>query len=690
VSCGETKTFSFHEETINLEVGESKTLNYTSSDTVLFSLSSDGIITLENDTIQAISEGSVIITGKIKGSKISKTVEVVVTKKEEPILLFNETTIHLNVNDIYQLNYQSSGEVLFSLPMEGIISLNNDVITALSAGSVKVTLTLKGSDLFKELIVIVKEPEIVLEEIVVTGVSELSVGSTTTLSYKLIPNTGQEVLWRSSDSSIASVQNGVVSAHKEGSVIITASVGEIEGHITLTIKDVTSFDEVEIYYLNDLHGAIEPSSNNLGLAYIGNFIEKRRLENPNLILLGGGDMLQGSALSNYYEGKSTLKLMDMMGFDAMVLGNHEFDWGLETVTNEFDPQTGSVSFPLLAINVREKATNQLPNNVKPYTMIEKNGLKVGVIGVIGENIENTIAYSRVKDYEFISSLMLVRDAARQLRSEGAHYITVVIHDQDSALNSAIAQLVGDEKVDAIFNAHFHWLMRETLYNKPILQSGYNGSHVGYMKLVSDGYPTTENIRIHDDFSTPSSTIQSQIDIYKAETDPIFYDLIIKNQNAKISRNDLSNWLAKLMRIKTGADIAFHNKGGTRAEIAPNENIHLAKLYQIWPFDNVVKTVKLRGSYVKQLMYNGSLVYDSDLVIDNYTEYLVATNDYVFDHADNQSIFNEGTNHTNTGIVLRDLAEGELILQSNIYAYFDPTNPIQTIYVTKEDYNYLYL
>lgn len=113
----------------------------------------------------------------------------------------------------------------------------------------------------------------------------------------------------------------------------------------------TPLSYLDIYYLNDFHGAIEKDYPNLGIAYIANYIENKRLDNPNgTLLLAGGDMLQGSALSNYYQGKSTLSIMETMGFDAMVAGNHEFDWGIEVVTSNFIGDN-PLSFSLLGANI---------------------------------------------------------------------------------------------------------------------------------------------------------------------------------------------------------------------------------------------------------------------------------------------------------------------------------------------------
>jgi len=141
-----------------------------------------------------------------------------------------------------------------------------------------------------------------------------------------------------------------------------------------------SNDFLDIYYINDFHGAILPDSDQLGMAYIANFLVTKKEANPdNVIILAGGDILQGTALSNYYNGYSTISMMNEMYFDAYTLGNHEFDWGLNTVTAYFDDnsENGEANFPLLGANVFYEGTTNIPEGIDPYVIIERAGLKIG-------------------------------------------------------------------------------------------------------------------------------------------------------------------------------------------------------------------------------------------------------------------------------------------------------------------------
>lgn len=449
-----------------------------------------------------------------------------------------------------------------------------------------------------------------------------------------------------------------------------------------TPTEPEKLDYIDFYYINDFHGAIEKSDEDIGLAYIGNFITQRRLENPSLFLLAGGDMLQGSALSNYYQGYSTIRLMSLMGFDAMALGNHEFDWGLEEVTKYFDgvETNGEATFPLLSINTFKKGTKDLPEHILPYTLIEKGGYKVGVIASIGYGLESSIAYARVEAYEFAYPLEDIKSTTKYLREhDGADVVVVITHDNSSSLTNSLANLTGTEAIDVIFTAHSHSRILNQIKNTIIIQSGANGEYLGYVRLdmKNRSNSTYNNINSHSDFNTADPIIQNQIDQYKLETDDYFNTEIIQN-NSYVSTSDLSDWLAKLMRIKTNSDIAFHNYGGTRDYIRAYESITLGRLYDIFPFDNIVKTVYLSGSEINYFMNKGNAYYTDVTYFEPNELYKVATNDYIFDKPENPFIY--GTDQENTGILLRDLIGSELELQALIYSRFSINNTIQTIFI----------
>ncbi|MCF7925211.1 MAG: bifunctional metallophosphatase/5'-nucleotidase [Candidatus Izimaplasma sp.] len=441
-------------------------------------------------------------------------------------------------------------------------------------------------------------------------------------------------------------------------------------------------DYIDIYYINDLHGAILGNDDELGLAQIGNLILTKKAQNPdNVLFLGGGDLLQGSALSNYYTGGSTIELLNLMEMDAMVIGNHEFDWGLDTLLEYRDGSldNGEADFPFLGANIFYQGTTDIPNLIDPYTIIEKGDKKIGIIGTIGDTLEQSIATRRVEGYEFKNSVELIAYYSNYLRTEEDCDVIISLAHESGDINPNLIGLEGNERVDVIFNAHSHQKSTNLFGGIPQIQSGANGEVVGYVRVnFNEGFISTYETTNLSSRNEPlllesNALITNQIEVYLAETDVIFNTPIIVSGDY-YSTYDLSDWLTKVMAQATLSDIAFHNYGGTRSSISDATTITKSTLYDVWPFDNIIKTVELEGSVINALIASNQLAYYTDhSTFDDTTLYKVATNDYVFDKTTNP--FLNGTNIENTGIILRDMVEDELVLQSELYDLFYTTNSI---------------
>jgi 2',3'-cyclic-nucleotide 2'-phosphodiesterase (5'-nucleotidase family) len=448
-------------------------------------------------------------------------------------------------------------------------------------------------------------------------------------------------------------------------------------------------DELNIYYINDTHGALLSEGSRMGFSAIGNLLINQKQANPdNTIILSGGDMLQGSALSNYYKGESTVRLMNESLFDAMVIGNHEFDWGLETVTRYFDPEHEAfvADFPLLGANVFHKDTMDIPSGIDPYVILERGQLKIGVIGIIGYGLESSISRQYVEDYSFAEPLTIVKDTTAYLRNEeGVDVVLLLTHDP-GYVNQYADEFINEYKIDAIFNAHSHRVESDYLNGIPTIQSGAYGSHVGHIQFTIDDKSITDSAinqltKLNEPLLTSEHPgVRILLNQYVFETDQIFNEPIIYNESS-LSREALTEWMSTLMRVSTNADIGFHNGGGTRTDIRGNDDITLSDLYDVWPFDNEVVTLYLTGAQIKSLMNNMS-GYNTDInhfIGDEL--YKVATNDYLYYHENYP--FNDGSDVTLTRVYLRDLALDELTLQAIAYGTFDLNNAILSRVITEE-------
>ena len=479
----------------------------------------------------------------------------------------------------------------------------------------------------------------------------------------------------------------------------TIDCNEYPNHIDCIEEDdnttQTPTDFIDIYYINDLHGAILYDDDELGLAKIGNLVLTQKEQHPdNVLFLGGGDLLQGSALSNYYYGESTIELLNLIGMDAMVIGNHEFDWGLDQVLDYRDGNldNGEATFPFLGANIFYEGTDDIPEYVDPYTIIEKGEKRIGIIGTIGDTLEYSIATKYVEGYEFRDSVSLIAYYSDYLRTEEDCDIIISLAHETGEINPDLLALESTERIDVIFNAHSHQSYTNLLGGIPQIQSSANGEFVGYVRInFNEGLVSTYEIDNLSMYNEPLLTeshqgVADQIEVYVTETDPIFNTPII-NAGDSYSKYQLSEWLTEVMVKATTSDIAFHNYGGTRSSITEGDTLTKSTIFDIWPFDNIIKTVELKGSVINSLISSNQLAYYTTLsTFDDDTLYKVATNDYVFDKTTNP--FLDGTNIVNTGIVLRDMVEDELLLQSELYDLFYITNDILiNPQISTTSYNY---
>jgi 2',3'-cyclic-nucleotide 2'-phosphodiesterase (5'-nucleotidase family) len=467
-----------------------------------------------------------------------------------------------------------------------------------------------------------------------------------------------------------------------------------QDNLTVTVEvtvsvEIEVIDYLNIFYINDTHGAILENGNEIGMAKIGNLILDEKAKNPNnTLFISGGDILQGNIMSNYFYGTSMIDTLNVMKHDAFVLGNHEFDWGLEVATEFFNPETTGLkaNFPLLGANVFHKGTRTLPDFVDPYTIIQKGHLKVAIIGLMGYGLESSIATARVQDYEFGDPLIETQYYTEYLRTEKqVDVVIVVIHGSDEGFNQAVGQLTGDFKVDAVFNGHNHReyvrVVGRTGVDMPIIQSGANGSHVGRLrfdinseKMITNYSAVNLNRTNETRLNWPHPTVKAVIDIYEDEISPLINEPIIY-AGQSFSRSELTLYMAKLMRIKTNSDIAFHNSGGTRADISNGDPITVALLYKIFPFDNRIKTVTLQGQDVIDYIEAwGNYDMREDIgTIDPEAFYKVATNDYLFDLVSGPFIYGEDID--DTGLYIRDVLEDVLREMAKTYETFTLDRPV---------------
>lgn len=435
-------------------------------------------------------------------------------------------------------------------------------------------------------------------------------------------------------------------------------------------------EELTILTTNDFHGAIAETGGQYGIARLAQNFKMVKDASKATVIVSAGDMFQGTALSNYNHGKTIVDIMNIMEFDAMTLGNHEFDWGYSEMYQYVDGNTnnGEAKFPFLGCNIIEKATGTLPDGVKAYQIVERGGLKIAIIGYMGYGNESDIATQMIEPYQFVQPVPVIQDLTQKLRTEEKVDVVIVVGHEGKDSNQELALLEGDARIDAIINGHTHIRYTGTLKRSdgvsiPYIQTGSAGENYGVITLNIDKETkqvTGGTALAKANIGEKNDEVAKIVSQLEEETAPVF-GRVIGVASSKIERYGAADWAATALWEYAKTDLAVINIGGIRSQAFPigvGENILVSKIYEIMPFDNVLKTTELYGSDIRTLVNNGSLVKSANVDVRSNTIYIngsplndqqkysVATIDYIFDQKSYP--FYKGTNSVNTGVLFRDI------------------------------------
>lgn len=255
--------------------------------------------------------------------------------------------------------------------------------------------------------------------------------------------------------------------------------------------------ELFILHTNDTHSRIEPMSKSAqpveyadkgGYVRRATFIKEMREQHPDLLLFDCGDFSQGTPYYNMFRGEVEVKLMNEMGYDAGTIGNHEFDFGLDNMLRLFK----MAEFPIVCANYDFTGT-VLDGAVKPYTIIKRNGLKVGVFG-LSPMMEGLVQAKNCEGVKYNDPVEAANRVADYLKNKEKCDLVVCL--SHLGWKPGVNNLMSDEyliprsrNIDVVLGGHSHSFFDKTLFYKnldgidiPLQQMGKNGLFVGTMNL----------------------------------------------------------------------------------------------------------------------------------------------------------------------------------------------------------------
>ena len=255
-------------------------------------------------------------------------------------------------------------------------------------------------------------------------------------------------------------------------------------------------DTLFVLHTSDTHSRIEPVSRqsadrNAGLGGVVrrvSFVKQYRAEHPDVLLFDCGDFSQGTPYYNMFRGELEVKMMNLMGYDAMTIGNHEFDFGLENMARLFR----MAHFPVVCANY-EVAGTPLEGLVKPYVVLERQGVRVGVFG-LSPRVEGLVQADKCQGIVYRDPIPVAREMVRLLRKEEKCDVVICLSHlglYGSGLGDAGDEVLAaqTEGIDLILGGHSHtFLERPAFYENasgqevPVMHVGKNGAYVGKIKL----------------------------------------------------------------------------------------------------------------------------------------------------------------------------------------------------------------
>lgn len=398
----------------------------------------------------------------------------------------------------------------------------------------------------------------------------------------------------------------------------------------VSMGDESREHRLVVLHTNDTHGHPVsffdyPMPGVGGLPVRSTFVKSEREKSENLLVLDAGDLNTGRPESNFYKAEPDLIGMNHIGYDAMVLGNHEFDNSLDVLKEQME----LADFPLLSANIRRKDGSEL---CKPYIIKKFKGFKVAILGLTTEETLSIGNPEIIKDLVIEDEVVVARRLVPELRKKADLVIALVhlgIYDDNHRGSKRLAYNV--DGIDLIIDGHSHTNLEEPLKvrNSYIVQAWHWGLTVGRAeitiknrKIVGFGWKqipmNLKNVKRLADGSK-EITIKGKeigedkelVEKLKSYVDGVKVMLAEKigeakepflNDNVRKRETALGSMVADSMlwyAAHQEPDFAIQNGGGIRAAL-PSGEISKQTVYEILPFDNSVVVLSLKGEQVEEL------------------------------------------------------------------------------------------
>ncbi|MEU0501092.1 5'-nucleotidase C-terminal domain-containing protein [Nocardia sp. NPDC005998] len=436
----------------------------------------------------------------------------------------------------------------------------------------------------------------------------------------------------------------------EGSGPVTSSVPGVIPLISTNDLRGAQSNEVHLFGLNDLHGNLQPPAGSTGkiagydaggAAYLATHLARLKQAYPASAVVAAGDNIGASPLvSGLFHDEPTITFLNSIGLAASAVGNHEFDSGVIELARLREggcalagcspgaPFTGA-KFLYLAANVTD-AEGKLPPTLRPWTMLEVGGHKIGVIGTVTPETASIVLPEGIRGYTFGDEVAAINRYVPEVTAAGAQTVVALLHDggvQKPAQNVAIdyngcanispevtALATGvDPAVRVLLTGHSHQPYVCTIDGKVVTQAASYGRLITdiTLRFGAEGVQASAVNRVVTRDVTPDAATTALIDFYAEQAKPRADRPVgiaaasLPHEPAGSGESPLGDVIADSMLSVTAAApaaavAAFMNPGGVRTDLKSGE-ITYGDIYTVQPFGNQVVTITLTGSQILRLL-----------------------------------------------------------------------------------------
>ncbi|WP_454851625.1 5'-nucleotidase C-terminal domain-containing protein [Rhizobium binxianense] len=400
--------------------------------------------------------------------------------------------------------------------------------------------------------------------------------------------------------------------------------------------------ELNILHINDFHSRIE-SINKFdstcsaeeegknecfgGAARLKVAIDQRRqaLSGKNVLLLNAGDNFQGSLFYTTYKGAAEAEFLNLMKFDAMTVGNHEFDDSEDGLATFLD----KVQFPVVTANVKATAASKLGDRVKPSLVLDVGGQKIGIVGAVTNDTPELS--SPGPNVTISDDVAAITAAVQEVKAQGVNKIIALTHVGYPRDLAVIAKI---PDVDVVVGGHSHSLLSNTDpkaegpyptmvdnpggYKVPVVQAASYSKYLGDLVVNFDDSGVVKEAKgdpiLIDSSFTPDPAVLARIAELAKPIDELRKKVIGASEGpiegdrtvCRVKECSMGNLVADAMLDRTknqGMAIAVQNGGGLRASIDGGD-VTQGEVISVLPFQNTLSTFQLTGADIRTALENG--------------------------------------------------------------------------------------